>query len=102
MRRTAHSLRAFLRASGLDGVELVERGAIARVRDEAHARALLRKLADAAPSIPKLRDAEEMEALARALARGEVLLVRRSAPRPLDPPDPDRLPMLSALGESRP
>jgi hypothetical protein len=102
MPRNAHSLRALLGAPGLDRAELVERGAIARVRDEAHARTLLRQLADAAPSMPERRDPEAIEALARALARGEVLLVRRSVSRSLDPPDPDRLPMLSALGEPRP
>jgi hypothetical protein len=81
------------------GVELVSRSEVVLVRDEAHARVVLRRHRDATDALGSRTDDDELERLARGLARGDLLLVRRGVERPLDPPHLDAVPLLSDLVE---
>jgi hypothetical protein len=78
------------------GLELVSRSQVVLVSDEARARVLLRHHWRSTDGFGSTED-EAFERLARGLARGDLLLVRRSFDRPLDPPDLDALPLLSDL-----
>ena len=75
--------------------ELVERWRVVEVHDEQHALEMLRHRALSAgfggPNEAELRR------MAMAVMRGELVLVRNDAGRPLDPPNPNAVPLLSAL-----
>lgn len=74
------------------GFELVAGSQVLHVHDAEHAEELLRRW-QRSPN----RDDDALRRTARALARGELLLIRTELERPLDPPDFDAVPMLSTL-----
>ncbi|MEM6989695.1 MAG: hypothetical protein AAF721_04340 [Myxococcota bacterium] len=74
-------------------VQLVPRAHVVFVRDESHAVALLRQHGDRAAGPATARERET----ARALARGEMLLIRRPRPARLDAPNPSAVTLLSDL-----
>lgn len=78
-------------------VELIERDRITHVRDEDHARALLLRHARRLCGTATAADMAALERLARALARGELLLAARVRPRRLDPPGSSLIPRLAEL-----